>query len=263
LPELPEVETVVRSIRPLVRGCRIQSALFQSRFVTQGDFGAIAQALIGKRIQEVRRVGKHIFLELDDGILHIHLGMTGKLLWNGAPTPYTRAVIALEGGALVYDDVRQFGRVNYYTEPPARFSELGPDALDSTFAGFASELKRRNTAIKALLLNQRVVSGIGNIYADEILFASGVHPKARCNRISKPRAQRIFTEMKRILEAAIEHRGSSISDYVDAENRQGGYQLLHRVYGKQDEPCPECGAVIRRIVVGQRGTHYCPRCQRA
>jgi formamidopyrimidine-DNA glycosylase len=262
LPELPEVETVVRSIRPLVRGSRIQSALFQSRFVTQGDFRVIGDALKGKRIEEVRRVGKHIFLELDGGVLHVHLGMTGKLLWNGAMSPYTRAVIELEHGTLVYDDVRQFGRVNYYAEAPERFSELGPDALDLTFAEFASEIKRRKTAMKALLLNQQVISGIGNIYADEILFASGVHPKARCNRISKARAQRVFIEMKRILAAAIEHRGSSISDYVDADNRQGGYQLLHQVYGKEDEPCPGCGAAIRRIVVGQRGTHYCPRCQR-
>lgn len=262
MPELPEVETVLRSIRPLISGGVIRKASFRSRLVTQGDFSAAARALKGRRIQEVRRVGKNIFIELDRGFLHVHLGMTGRLLWNAMPTPYTRAIIELEHGSLVYDDVRQFGRVNYYPEAPEQFSQLGPDALSMPFPEFFAGLHARRASMKALLLNQAFISGIGNIYADEALFAAKIHPKARSNRVSKPRALRLHEEILKVLEGAIAQRGSSISDYVDANGAEGNYQLLHRVYGKAGHPCANCGTPIRRIVVGQRGTHYCPKCQR-
>ncbi|MGA8596376.1 MAG: bifunctional DNA-formamidopyrimidine glycosylase/DNA-(apurinic or apyrimidinic site) lyase [Bryobacteraceae bacterium] len=263
MPELPEVETVVRSIAPVITGQRIREAHFHSRLVTQGDFARISNLLRGARIRSVRRVGKHILIQLDRGMLHVHLGMTGKLLWNAVPTPYTRAVFELENGTLVYDDIRQLGRVNYYKDLPATVKNLGPDALAIGFDQFFERLRARHGGLKALLLNQRFISGIGNIYADEMLFAAGVHPKAASNRLSKARARKLFDEMSRILRSAIQHRGSSVSDYVDSDGAKGQFQMLHRVYGRAGSPCDRCARPIRRIVIAQRGTHYCPHCQRA
>jgi formamidopyrimidine-DNA glycosylase len=262
LPELPEVETVVRSIAPAITGQCVREAHFYSRLVTQGNFASVSKSLRGARIHSVRRVGKHILIQLNRGVLHIHLGMTGKLLWNAEPTPYTRAVLELENGTLVYDDIRQFGRVNFQEDLPATMKKLGPDALAIGFDQFFERLRARQGGLKALLLNQRFISGIGNIYADEILFAAGVHPKAAPNRLSKARARKLFEEMSRILRSAIQHRGSSISDYVDSNGAQGNFQVLHCVYGRAGSPCERCGRPIRRIVIAQRGTHYCPRCQR-
>jgi formamidopyrimidine-DNA glycosylase len=263
VPELPEVETVVRSLARALKGETIRNSHFFSRFVTQGDFLQVSASLSGKKILEVSRTGKHIFMHLASGVLHIHLGMTGKLLWQAEPGPYTRAVLELEHGTLLYDDIRQFGRVNYYPELPPHLVAVGPDALRLSFDEFYHRLHARNSAIKALLLNQRFVSGIGNIYADEALFDAGIHPRTRSRRLSKQRIHKLFDSIQRILISAIDHRGSSISDYVDAAGAKGSFQMLHRVYGKAGEPCPLCRQPIRRIVIAQRGTHYCPRCQRA
>jgi formamidopyrimidine-DNA glycosylase len=263
MPELPEVETVVRSIRPFLAHGVIRKAVFHSGLVTKGDREQAANELQDRRIHAVRRLGKHILIELDRGLLHIHLGMTGQLLWNGSPGPYTRAVFELQNGVLVFDDIRQFGKANYYTEAPAGVKRLGPDALQVSFEHFFAELRTRKTRLKTLLLDQSFVSGIGNIYADEILFAAQIHPKARSNRLSQARARRLYDEMRRVLELAVAHRGSSISDYVDANGAPGSFQLQHRVYGRQNSACFRCGAAIRRIAVAQRGTHYCVVCQRA
>lgn len=263
MPELPEVETVVRSLLPHLIGHTICSASFNSRFVTQGGFEETARAIESAHIQSMRRLGKHILVGLDRGVLHIHLGMTGKLLWDSAATPYTRAVLHLDNGVLMYDDIRQFGRVNFYMSTPKSVVSLGPDALGIDFNDFYKRLRARSGIIKALLLNQRFLCGLGNIYVDEALFASGIHPKARISRLSRLRALRLYDAIQSTLRLAIEHRGSSVSDYVDSSGARGGFQLLHNVYGKTDRPCPRCGSPIRRIVIAQRGTHFCPRCQRA
>lgn len=262
MPELPEVETVVRSIAPVITGQSIRAARFHSRLVTQGNFASLSKSLRGARILSVSRIGKHILIQLNRGFLNVHLGMTGKLLWNAAPTPYTRAVLELDNGTLVYDDIRQLGRVNYSKDFPAAVKKLGPDALAVDFNRFFERLRARHGGLKALLLNQKFISGIGNIYADETLFAARVHPKAASNRLSKARARKVFDEMGRILESAIQHRGSSISDYVDSDGVEGHFQMHHRVYGRTGSPCERCGRPIRRIVIAQRGTHYCPHCQR-
>ncbi len=214
-------------------------------------------------IKAVRRRGKQIFIELDRGVLYVHLGMTGKLLWNAERGKYTRAFLQLDGGALVYDDVRQFGRVEFFPAIPDTLERVGPDALQVSFEDFHTRLKQRRMTMKALLLNQTFIGGVGNIYADEALFAAEIHPRALSTRISRARAERLHAKMLEVLELAIQHRGSSISDYVDGAGNRGAYQQLHNVYGKAGKPCPRCGTDIRRIVVAQRGTHYCPRCQRA
>jgi formamidopyrimidine-DNA glycosylase len=257
LPELPEVETVVRSLTPHLTGRTIQRAEFYSRLVTRGDPAEATHALSGAVIVRIRRRGKQIFFDLDRGLLYVHLGMTGKLLWNQAPGKYARALLQLDAGTLVYEDIRQFGRVEFFERLPA-----GPDALSISFEEFYARLKQHRGHIKPLLLNQSFLGGLGNIYIDEILFAACIHPLASVARISKKRAAVLHERLAEVLRLAIEHRGSSISDYVDGAGQRGLFQQLHRVYGRTGEPCPNCGTSIRRIVVAQRGTHYCPRCQR-
>jgi formamidopyrimidine-DNA glycosylase len=263
VPELPEVETVVRSISPHVVGHTILHVEVFSHRVTRGSFAATSKALKGTRIEAVRRRGKQIFVELDRGILYMHLGMTGKLLWNGERTKYARAVFELDNGTLIFDDVRQFGRVEYYSEVPDFLAKTGPDALTVSVEDFLARLKRHTGHIKPLLLNQTFIGGVGNIYADESLFASGIHPKARASRLSKPRAEELHRQIVAILKLAIQHRGSSISNYVDADGACGNYQLQHNVYGRTGEPCPRCGKPVKRIVLGQRSTHFCTQCQRS
>jgi formamidopyrimidine-DNA glycosylase len=262
VPELPEVETVVRSIAPYITGQVILHAEVLSHRVTRADFAATTKALTGARIREVRRQGKQIFVQLDRGILYVHLGMTGKLLWNAPRTKYAHAIVELENGRLIFDDIRQFGRFEYYAAMPDFLARTGPDALTVSGPEFLERLKRYRGHIKPLLLNQSFIGGVGNIYADESLFASRIHPRARANRLSKIRAKELHRQLVAVLKLAIQHRGSSISNYVDADGARGHYQRQHNVYGRKGEPCPRCGAAVRRIVLGQRGTHYCPRCQR-
>ncbi len=262
MPELPEVETVVRSLAPHLTGRIIESAEFHSRFVTPGDRDALALQLAHRAIRHVRRHGKFIVVELDLGVLIIHLGMTGKLLIDAPRTTHTYGIFHLDHGTLLYDDPRQFGRIEYSDSLPPRVAALGPDPLGITLLDFIETLRSRNARIKPLLLNQRFLRGLGNIYADEVLFQSRIHPRAISSRISRARAANLHRAIRETLELAIAHRGSSISDYVDAEGERGSFQLLHQVYGREGQPCPVCATPIRRILVAQRGTHYCPRCQR-
>jgi formamidopyrimidine-DNA glycosylase len=262
VPELPDVDTVVRSLAPYLVGRTILRAKFFSKLVTRGGLSETAKAVKGRTITGIRRHGKQIFLELDRGLLYVHLGMTGKLLWNGAPGPYSCAILDLDKGKLVYDDVRQFGRFDFYETLPAALARRGPDALDIAFDEFYTRLKGRRGQIKALLMNQAFLSGLGNIYVDELLFRARLHPQTPISGISRKRAQVLHQQLGELLQLAIAHRGSSISDYVDAAGELGAFQDLHRVYGRTGCPCMVCGTTVQRIVIAQRGTHFCPRCQR-
>ncbi len=211
----------------------------------------------------MKRYGKFILMSIrGGGYLTIHLGMTGKLLLGGAPGKHTHAILTLDRGVLLYDDSRQFGRLQYSEEFPARIGRLGPEPLEVAFEDFAAGLKRRQTRIKALLLNQDFLRGIGNIYADEALFRAGIHPQAMASRIRGERARRLHDAIVAVLLEAIDAGGSSISDYVDAEGRKGFFQFSHRVYQHTGEPCVTCGAKIRRVLVAQRSSHFCPQCQK-
>jgi formamidopyrimidine-DNA glycosylase len=263
VPELPEVETVVRSIRPLV-GRRIVTAEFRNlRVLRGGDPDAMASRLAGRCITGVKRYGKFIVASLGGGgYLMVHLGMTGKLLLGGESGKHTHAILTFDRGMLLYDDSRQFGCIELSEEFPHRVARLGPEPLEINAEDFAAGLKGRKTAIKSLLLNQTFVRGIGNIYADEALFRAGIHPLAKAWRIRTDRARKLHEAIGAVLTEAIAAGGSSISDYVDAEGRKGFFQISHRVYQRAGEPCLVCGTPIRRIVVTQRSSHFCPRCQK-
>jgi formamidopyrimidine-DNA glycosylase len=263
MPELPEVETVVRSLIPQVVGRRIRSAVFTQKRVLIGDAAASSQLLAGRRIQSIERYGKFIVFRLKpEAFLVVHLGMTGKLLWKAEPAKHTHAVFTLEGGALLYNDSRQFGRLQCSMELPERIAKLGPDALLVGFDEFAERLRTRKTSMKALLLNQAFIRGLGNIYADEALFRAGIHPLAVGSRLREDRIRQLHDAIREVLTEAVERRGSSISDYVDSEGNRGSFQTLHRVYQRQGEPCVDCGSPIKRTLVAQRGTHFCGNCQR-
>jgi len=263
VPELPEVETVVRTLAPKLTGRRMIDAQFFSHHVVRQKFAMLRKHVRNQTVQSVRRHGKFIVLQLDEGILSIHLGMTGKLLVDAEPGRHARAIFELDEGLLVYDDIRHFGRIEWSPGLLERAAQLGPDALDVSLPDFLKLLKKRHSKIKPLLMNQRFLRGMGNIYTDEALFQARTHPGAIASSLSKERATRLHHAMVDILSAAIRLKGSSISDYVDAAGERGSFQLQHQVYGRAGEPCAICGTAIRRIVMSQRGTHYCPKCQRS
>lgn len=262
MPELPEVETVVRTLRPYLKDKSIVRASFSSHHVVRQDFGELSLRLSGRGIRGVTRAAKFILIELDEGVLTIHLGMTGRLLAGGAPGPYTRAVFYLDDGVVVYDDIRHFGRIEWTPGRPERVARLGPDPLRIALPEFRQLLASHRARMKALLLNQRRLGGIGNIYADEMLFEARIHPLAIASELGGRRVAALHKAMRDVLGSAVKMGGSSISDYVNAEGNAGRFQVLHQVYGREGLPCARCGRAICRIVVAQRGTHFCPRCQK-
>ena len=262
MPELPEVETVVRSIAAIA-GQRILNAEFRNlRILRGGDPARMSARLQGRRIVAIRRYGKFIVASVGGGgYLMIHLGMTGRLLLGGAPGKHTHAIFTFDRATLLFDDSRQFGCIEFSEEFPHRVARLGPEPLEVPFDQFAAALRRRKTRIKSLLLDQTFVRGVGNIYADEALFRAGIHPLALTQRIRRDRVRKLYDAIVAVLTEAIAAGGSSISDYVDAEGRPGFFQISHRVYQRTGQPCTACRTPIRRVIVAQRSSHFCPRCQ--
>lgn len=246
MPELPEVETVVRGLRRVLPGKMVAAVEHAPTEV------------VGKRIAAVQRYGKFIVIHFDDGMLFVHLGMTGQLTLSDATSKFTRARIWLDDGVLRYDDIRKFGKLYWELTLPER----GPDPLELTAQQFAEHAQGRRARIKALLLDQKFLRGMGNIYADETLFRAGIHPLALAAKLSRNRLEILHAAMVEVLEAAIAAGGSSISDYVDARGEKGSFQQQHQVYGKHGQPCPRCGSELKRILVTQRGTTFCSACQR-
>ena len=288
MPELPEVETVARGVDARVRGDVIVDAWFGShREPFKNSPRDQARGLEGRRIVAVRRVGKHIVCDLGgptegDGAgaamvaqWIVHLGMTGRLLVTTpeAPVaPHTHARITLQSGReLRFVDPRRFGRLELRelqgsgrrgSAGPGVFVAAGLEPLRVGSEDFAALFRGRKLAIKAALLNQTLLSGVGNIYADESLFRAKIRPRRAAGRLTRAELERLRVALREVLEMAIRLGGSSVSDYVDAEGVKGFFQLEHRVYQREGEACRECGTAIRRIVVGGRSTHYCPSCQR-
>lgn len=278
MPELPEVETVANSVDRHVRGDIIVSAWFSSHkepFRTPP--ANLADALAGRRIAQVRRVGKHIVLDLEQPRLSrrspashpahaqllVHLGMTGQLLVTTPQTPaarHTHAILHLRSGReLRFVDPRRFGRLALAAEP---FTGPGTEPLTVGAEEFAALFHGRKVFIKSALLNQKLLHGVGNIYADESLFRAGIRPTRRAGRLTRTELERLRKALRSVLQAAIRAGGSSISDYVDANGQPGFFQIQHRVYGREGQPCRVCGSPVRRIVMGGRSSHFCPRCQK-
>lgn len=267
MPELPEVETIANGVDRRVRGERIVSAWFsgyREPFKTAPD--EMARGLEGRRIAKVRRVGKHIVFDLEAAKGHpqwlVHLGMTGRLLVADARmemAAHTHAVLRLGSGQeLRFVDPRRFGRLALAED----FRGPGAEPLTIAREEFAELFRGRKLAIKAALLNQTLLHGVGNIYADESLFGAGIRPTRTAGRLTRERLDRLHGALRRVLRAAIRAGGSSVSDYVDAEGEAGYFQIQHRVYGREGEPCRVCGTAIRKIVLAGRGTHFCPHCQK-
>jgi formamidopyrimidine-DNA glycosylase len=273
MPELPEVETIVRGLRPDLQDRVILAAEVDwSRTVATSSLAAFQQRVAGQRIEALGRRGKYVTLQLSGGDwLLIHLKMTGGLQVTpkgAAMDKHVRAVFYLDDGRqLVFHDPRKFGRLHLTDDPDAVLGDLGPEPLaeDFTLEGFTARLQWRRGRLKPLLLNQRFIAGLGNIYADETLFIAGLHPERTANTLSGRQIATLYHAMRRVLQQAIDNRGTTLSDrgYRDAQGQAGGNQAYVQVYGRADQPCVRCGTLVQRIVLGGRSTHFCPRCQPA
>jgi formamidopyrimidine-DNA glycosylase len=281
MPELPEVETVARGLRRAILGRRIVSvALGKTDFID--DPVAVEEHLPGRQIEAVERFGKFMLLRLsaaaeggriptngdaEPASLLVHLGMTGRIAPRPSTQPrekHTHVCLLLDDGReLRYTDARRFGRIAYLTEAPLAEELLGfgADPLEVSNEEFASRIRGRRARIKALLLDQSVLRGVGNIYADESLWRSKIHPARLGAQLSKEQARTLRRVLQEILQKAILMRGSSISDFLDAEGEPGEYQRHHRAYGREGKACYRCQSSIRRAIVAGRSSYFCPKCQ--
>ncbi len=273
MPELPEVETVRRSLLPVVVGKEIRKVeIYLEKAVKLIPPEEMKVALTGREIKDLIRRGKYLVFLLDNGQrVAFHLRMTGKLLYKtGLTTPEKHTTLILsfsDGNSLHFVDPRKFGTVVLYTSdnPPAGLKKLGPEPVDDEKEVVLSSLKtaasRRKGPVKGLLLDQTVIAGLGNIYADETLFLAGVHPTRPAREISTGEWEKIYQSIKEVLTAAIKNRGTTRQDYVDGRGVPGEHQNFLNVYGRKEEPCRVCGSPITYTRVAGRGTHYCPNCQ--
>jgi formamidopyrimidine-DNA glycosylase len=269
MPELPEVETVARDLRQLITGATIVDATtYWARTLRGTTPEAFADGVAGRRIEGVSRRGKQIVVELSGGsFLTIHLKMTGQLFvvpQGGTEDRYVRLVLELDDGREIrFRDIRKFGKIGLYVATDDPFAAIGPEPLSDAFtvAVFRKRLRARKGRLKPLLLDQSFVAGVGNIYADEALWAARLHPLRTARTLRPADERRLWLEIRRILAEAVIRRGSSIDDYT-APDGDGEMQDHLQVYQRTGEPCPRCGRPIRRIVVGGRATHFCSWCQR-
>ena len=292
VPELPEVEVTRRELEPKLLGRTIAhvATTAQSYFFVS-NVALLRKRLVGRRAELLQRQGKYLVLELDDGSrVLLHLGMTGQLFFSGDPSlrllsalrgvtlspeqqsevgfvpdAHTHLVLSFEdpGPQLYFRDVRKFGKVEWLARgaQSARLDKLGIDALVAQGSDLYSAAHKRRVAIKTVLLDQSVLAGVGNIYADEALFLAGVHPARLAHRVKAAECDAIVQAVTRVMLRSIETGGSSISDYVRPDGDRGHYQDERRVYAREDEPCFVCATPIRRRMLGQRSTHFCPSCQ--
>jgi formamidopyrimidine-DNA glycosylase len=293
MPELPEVETVARGLDKHIAGDTIESVWLGSKpEPLKSPAAEIADALEHSHIVRVRRVGKHIVFDLErPGMPRlaskgrtrtwgtrsvaeptrsqwiVHLGMTGQLLIASPTTEiakHTHAILKLASGReLRFVDPRRFGRLAVVRAATQDgFAAPGDEPLESKIDRFISLFRHRKTPIKSALLNQKLLSGVGNIYADEALFRAGVRPRRRAASLTHDELKKLHKGLQQVLREAIKLGGSSLSDYVDAEGRKGFFQLKHRVYGREGQPCLVCKTPIKRVIIAGRSSHYCPHCQK-
>jgi len=266
MPELPEVQTVVDSLRPSLLARRIESVELTRRDILDPPEIDLPSLLIGRSIREIHRRGKRIVFTLDDSQrFYIHLGMTGRLsieTLTQAAAKHTHLQLRFDDGAILrFGDPRRFGGVWWLGDAPADDGTMGPEPLTLRAADLASRLAKTSRVIKSALLDQSLVAGLGNIYVDESLFAAGIHPLVRSDKLKAGQIVNLTRAIKATLRRALNHRGSTLRDYRDANGESGNFQKLHRVYARESQPCSKCRTPIRRIVIGGRSTHFCPICQ--
>ncbi len=287
VPELPEVETIVRGLDKRVAGDTIDSVWIGSRKqILKSSAAAIASTLEGKRIVKVHRAGKHIVFDLSGPATTkknkrassgearqtssqqtaqwiVHLGMTGRMVVcepAAEIVKHTHLIAKLASGReLRFIDPRMFGKLSVHA---GGFDPGGIEPLEASADQFVELFRGRKTPIKSALLNQKLLRGVGNIYADESLFRAGLRPRRHAASISREKLVKLHASVQEVLREAIRLGGSSISDYVDADGEEGFFQLQHRVYGREGEPCLVCGTAIRRVVLAGRSSHYCVNCQK-
>jgi formamidopyrimidine-DNA glycosylase len=292
VPELPEVETVARGLTKQVTGDVVESVWIGSKKQPlKSSARLIARTLEGKRIARVHRAGKHIVFDLEasaealpgngkrrangnpkrrppsqddqEAQWIVHLGMTGRLVVSKPSAEiakHTHLIAQLASGReLRFIDPRMFGKLSIHS---GGFDPGGTEPLEISEENFLSLFRGRKTPIKSALLNQKLLRGVGNIYADESLFRAGIRPRRRASTITRQRLAKLHLAVAEVLREAIEQGGSSISDYVDSDGQEGFFQLRHRVYGREGEPCLVCGTAIHRVVLAGRSSHYCAACQK-
>jgi len=242
MPELPEVETIRRQLAQKIIGKKLDS----------------------QKIIDLRRRAKILIIDFIDGSsLIFHLKLTGQLIFNGKPLPHTRKVFNFDDGSrLVFNDARKFGWWKKVKETKEIEKEFGPEPLEMDFETFKNLLtKRPNAKIKPLLMDQKFIAGIGNIYSDEILYAAKIHPLRHVKTLGNKEIEQIFQNIRKILHLAIKHQGSSVEYYVDVCGKKGNFVKYHQVYQKEGQKCSRCGKIIKRIKLAGRSAHYCPKCQ--
>jgi formamidopyrimidine-DNA glycosylase len=270
VPELPEVETIVRELRPHIVGALIRDAHVDwARSIAHPleDIPRFCAGLRGRRVTGLWRRGKFAILDLDDGQhLLVHLRMSGRLLLSpGGQPQHLRMVLNLSGdGRLYFYNQRKFGRLWLVDDPELVIGDLGPEPLSEAFTPelFLSLIRKRRGMLKPLLLNQQFVAGLGNIYVDESLFRAGLHPQRTADTLTEAEVYALHSAIQGVLRQALAHHGTTFDGiFVRPQGQEGRQQEGLHVYGQQGEPCSRCGRPIERTVVGGRGTHFCPRCQ--
>jgi formamidopyrimidine-DNA glycosylase len=270
VPELPEVETIARGLGPELEDRIVVTARVRERRLRTPIARDFTARLIGRRLGRMARIGKYLLTPLDDGrVWLVHLGMSGRLTLGGAHRPpllHDHVELRLDDDrTLVYHDPRRFGRLDVLAAADVeRIVGPGVDALDPSLTGawIFARSRRRATSVKAFLMDQRQVAGLGNIYVSELLFRAGVRPRRRAARLSRQDCDRVIEAMRAVLDEAIARGGSSISDYRDGFDRTGSFQDEHAVYDRAGSPCRRCATAIRGVVVVGRSSFYCPTCQR-
>lgn len=274
MPELPEVETIRRQLAPKVAGRKIIAVeIGLPRLIKYPDAESFRRDLAGKTIVQLERRGKYLLFKIEDGrTLVVHLRMTGRLYYQPEDIPrdkFTHVVFRLDNGyELRYADIRTLGTLDLVTEqelPQLKGLYLmGPEPLTADFnpAYFAKIMAGRKGKVKALLLNQQLIGGLGNIYVDESLAMAGIHPERQASSLSADEISKLYEAVNSVIQDGILHGGTSFRDYVDGEGKTGKHQLHLRVYGRKNQPCSICGTAIERLEVAGRGSHFCPHCQK-
>ncbi|MGB8656202.1 MAG: bifunctional DNA-formamidopyrimidine glycosylase/DNA-(apurinic or apyrimidinic site) lyase [Candidatus Zixiibacteriota bacterium] len=279
MPELPEVETIAKGLRQTIVGKKVKEVQAIFPGIVKQNVDLFKKVVVQRKIKGVRRRAKYLLMDLSGGkTILVHLGMTGNLLFThksgnrsagqiDSHDKHDHLIFRFCGSPslLCYNDQRKFGKIKVFDTSDEKnipeLRKLGPEALEVTVSGFASILRRRKGRIKSVLLNQQVIAGLGNIYADESLFEAKIHPTRKADELSEIELARLRKAVRGILQKAIRAGGSSVDNYLNIDGRMGEFQLQHKVYGREGERCKRCGAKIKRIKINQRSSYFCPRCQ--